>query len=72
MLRGLLPLTIRAHQAAGAHLYNDAVLLNSIGTTHMRLPQQWRVSRKMGRHHQYVLTFVKGDPRIATRMISRS
>lgn len=65
-LRGLAPLTIAAHEAAGAHLYNDAVLLNVIGTTAARLPRQWRASRKMGRIHQYVLTFIKGDPKAAT------
>lgn len=67
MVRGLAPLTIAAHEAAGAHLYNDAVLLNVLGTVPMRLGNQWRASRKMGRHHQYVLTFVKGDPKAATR-----
>lgn len=68
-LRGLVPLTIAAHEAAGARLYNDAVLMNSIGTTAMRLPQQWRASRKVGRIHQYVLTFVKGDAKKATRAL---
>ncbi|WKK26575.1 class I SAM-dependent methyltransferase [Streptomyces olivoreticuli] len=68
-IRGLIPLTIAAHERAGARLYNDAVLLNSIGTAAMRLPQQWRASRKMGRIHQYVLTFVKGDPRRATQSL---
>ncbi|MFD4797221.1 class I SAM-dependent methyltransferase [Streptomyces anulatus] len=65
-IRGLVPLTIAAHRAAGMHLHNDAVLLNVIGTAAMRLPAQWRVSRKMGRVHQYVLTFVKGDGKRAT------
>ncbi|WP_367129945.1 MULTISPECIES: hypothetical protein [Streptomyces] len=52
--------------AVGARLYNDAILVNTLGTVPMRLGAQWRASRKMGRHHQYVLTFVKGDPRKAT------
>ncbi|MFJ9816173.1 class I SAM-dependent methyltransferase [Streptomyces sp. NPDC101151] len=72
MLRGLVPLTVAAHASAGARLYNDAILHNPIGTAAMRLPQQWRASRKIGRHHQYVLTFVKGDPRAATRHIAQS
>lgn len=66
ILRGLVPLTIDAHRAAGAKLYNDAVLLNVIGSAAMRLRAQWNAGRKMGRHHQYVLTFVKGDPKAAT------
>ncbi|MDH6134643.1 16S rRNA G966 N2-methylase RsmD [Kitasatospora sp. MAA4] len=69
MVRGLVPLTIAAHERAGARLYNDAVLLNTIGTAAMRLPQQWRAARKMGRIHQYVLTFVKGDPKRATALL---
>lgn len=68
-VRGLAPLTIAAHEAAGVRLYNDAVLMNSIGTTAMRLPQQWRASRKIDRIHQYVLTFVKGDPKKATQAL---
>ncbi|KUL24604.1 hypothetical protein [Streptomyces regalis] len=65
-IRGLVPLTIAAHEAAGARLYNDAVLMNTLGTVPMRLGNQWRASRKMGRHHQHVLTFVKGDPKRST------
>ncbi|WP_425829327.1 class I SAM-dependent methyltransferase [Streptomyces fractus] len=68
-IRGLIPLTIAAHEAAGAKLYNDAVLMNTLGTVPLRLDNQWRASRKMGRHHQYVLTFVKGDPKRATARI---
>lgn len=66
VIRGLIPLTIAAHEAAGARLYNDAVLMNTLGTVPLRIGNQWRASRKMGRHHQYVLTFVKGDPKRAT------
>ncbi|MFG2183085.1 class I SAM-dependent methyltransferase [Streptomyces abikoensis] len=66
LMRGLVPLTIAAHEDAGARFYNDGILLNVIGTTAMRLGNQWRPSRKVGRHHQYVLTFVKGDPKRAT------
>lgn len=70
MLRGLVPLTIEAHEQVGARFYNDAVVLNVIGTAAARLPGQWRATRKFGCHHQYALTFVKGDPRAATRVIA--
>ncbi|QVJ00350.1 hypothetical protein KGD82_16445 [Nocardiopsis eucommiae] len=63
-------MTIAAHESVGARLYNDAILMNTLGTVPMRLGNQWRASRKMGRHHQYVLTFVKGDPKEATRAVS--
>lgn len=65
MIRGLAP-----HEVAGARLYNDAMLMNTLGTVPMRLGNQWRASRKIGRHHQYVLTFVKGDPKEAIRAAS--
>lgn len=65
-IRGIVPLTIEAHARAGAKLYNDAILQNVLGTVPLRVGNQWRASRKMGRHHQYVLTFVKGDPKKAT------
>lgn len=71
-IRGLIPLTIAAHEAAGARLYNDAILMNTLGTVPMRLGNQWRASRKMGRHHQYVLTFVKGDPKRATEHLRQA
>ncbi|MGW1762768.1 class I SAM-dependent methyltransferase [Streptomyces sp. NPDC002073] len=70
MLRNLISLTIKAHEDAGARHYNDAILVNTLGTLPMRLGQQWRASRKMGRHHQYVLTFVKGDPKRATARVA--
>jgi 16S rRNA G966 N2-methylase RsmD len=69
-IRGLVPLTIAAHEAAGMHLYNDQILQNVLGTVPLRVGNQWRASRKMGRHHQYVLTFVKGDAKKATRNIT--
>ncbi|PJN40737.1 chromosome partitioning protein ParB [Streptomyces sp. CB02959] len=72
MIRGLIPLTISAHEAAGASLYNDAVLMNTLGTVPLRIGNQWRASRKIGRHHQYVLTFVKGDPKSATAHITEA
>ncbi|MFI1799427.1 class I SAM-dependent methyltransferase [Streptomyces sp. NPDC020379] len=72
VLRGLVPLTIAAHEAAGARFYNDAILVNSLGSMPLRLGAQWRASRKHGRHHQYVLTFVKGDPRKAAAALTQS
>lgn len=69
-VRGLIPLTIAAHEKAGARLYNDAILMNVIATVALRVGNQWRASRKMGRHHQYVLTFVKGDPKKATQALT--
>lgn len=69
LVRGLVELTNDAHRAAGAHLYNDAVLAVPLASAPRRLPNQWRATRKMGRVHQYVLTFIKGDARKATQAI---
>lgn len=61
--------TIAAFQDCGARLYNEAVLINSVGTLAMRVTKQFDASRKMGKQHQNVLVFVKGDPKRATREI---
>ncbi|MFT4288141.1 hypothetical protein [Nocardioides sp.] len=64
---GLVPDTIRAFQDAGADLYNDHILLTPIGTAAVRTPKQFDASRKAGRVHEYLLVFVKGDARAATK-----
>lgn len=60
-LRNFVGDTIAACADAGLQLYNDAVLMNSIGTAALRAGRQFRGGRKLVRHHQSVLTFVKGD-----------
>lgn len=65
MVRGLVPDTISAFRRAGLALYNDAILLNQVGTMAMRAPRQFKASRKMGRIHQYVLVFAKGRPKLS-------
>lgn len=64
-LRGLPEQTTRAFVDAGAQLYNDAVLLTAIGSLAVRAPGSFKKSRKLGRTHQYVLVYAKGDPRAA-------
>jgi len=58
--------TIDAAQAAGLRLYNEAILVNMIGTGAMVAGSYMRSSRKMVKLHQNVLVFVKGDPKAAT------
>lgn len=58
--------TIGAAQAAGLRLYNEAILVNMIGTGAMVAGSYMRSSRKMVKLHQNVLVFVKGDPKAAT------
>ena len=62
--------TIQAFEDAGANLYNEAVLVTAVGSLPIRVTNQFENSRKMGKTHQNVLVFVKGDPKKATRAIS--
>lgn len=63
---GLIADTVNAFRDAGMPLYNEAILVNVVGTLALRVTRQFEVSRKMGRCHQHVLVFVKGDARAAT------
>lgn len=63
--------TVRAFERAGARLYNEAVLLTAIGSLPIRVGKQFDVSRKLGKTHQNVLVFCKGDPRKATAAIGK-
>lgn len=65
--RGFVPDTISAFKDAGMELYNEAVLLNSVGTAAMRCGKAFKASRKLTKIHQTVLVFVKGNPKAATQ-----
>lgn len=69
-LLGLMPDTVAAFEAAGLKYYNDNVLLTPIGTAAVRTPKQWTASRKAGRVHEYMLIFVKGDPKRAAKWLN--
>ncbi len=58
--------TIAAFEAAGTRLYNEAILVTAAGSLPIRAGRQFVVSRKLGKTHQNVLVFVKGDPKRAT------
>lgn len=60
--RGFIGDTVAAHRAAGLELYNDMVLVTAIGSLPLRVGKQFTGSRKVGKSHQNVLVFVKGDP----------
>lgn len=64
--RGFVGDTIAAFRDAGAQLYNEAILVTSAGSLPIRAGKAFEVSRKLGRTHQQVLVFVKGDARRAT------
>ena len=58
--------TVEAFEAAGARFYNEAILVTAVGSLPIRTGRQFTAARKLGRTHQSVLVFVKGDPRRAT------
>lgn len=58
--------TIAAFQDVGALLYNEAILVTAVGSLPIRVGKQFSAGRKLGKTHQNVLVFVKGDPRKAT------
>lgn len=69
MYRNFVSDTISAFQSAGAALYNEAILVTSVGSLPIRAGKQFEVARKLGKTHQNVLVFVKGDPRKATEAV---
>jgi DNA modification methylase len=62
-------LTIEAFQAAGARLYNEAILVTAVGSLPIRVGKQFSSARKLGKTHQNVLVFCKGDPRKAAEAV---
>lgn len=59
--RGLVPRTIHAFERVGLRFYNEAILVNSAGSLPLRATKAMEASRKLGRTHQNVLCFLKGD-----------
>lgn len=60
-LYGLVPGTVKAAGRAGLTYYNEAILVTMVGSLPLRVGRAFPVSRKLGRTHQTVLVFVKGD-----------
>lgn len=57
--------TVAAFEAAGLTYYGEAVLLTAIGSLPIRAARAFEVSRKLGKTHQNILIFCKGDPKKA-------
>ena len=62
---GFVPDTIRAFQAAGLSYYNEAILVTSAGSLPIRAGRQFRAGRKLGKTHQNILVFCKGNSKKA-------
>jgi len=68
--RGLEHDAVRSFQKAGLHFYNDAIILDPVGSAAVRAARIFLGGRKLTRMHQHLLIFVKGDPKRATQAIS--
>jgi DNA modification methylase len=55
--------TISAFKDAGMMLYNEIILVNTVGSLAIRVGRQFAGYRKVGKMHQNVLVFYKGDPK---------
>ena len=59
---GFVPDTIKIlRDDCGLKYYNEIILENAIGSLPIRAPKYFIQSRKIGRHHQNILVFYKGD-----------
>lgn len=64
---GFVPDTIRAFEQAGLSFYNEAILITPCGSLPLRAGRPFELSRKLGKTHQNILIFVKGDPTAAAQ-----
>lgn len=53
--------TINAFRDAGLTYYNEMILVNTAGSLPLRAAKQFNASRKIGKQHQNVLVFYKGN-----------
>jgi len=63
---GFVPDTIRAFEDAGLTYYNEIILVTAAGSLPIRAGKQFSSTRKVGKTHQNILVFCKGDPKKAT------
>jgi DNA modification methylase len=59
---GLVPKIIQIMCDAGFHYYNEIILNTPVGNLMMRAGRYMNQNRKIGKNHQNVLVFYKGNP----------
>jgi len=57
--------TIKAFKNAGMKYYNEMILVTAVSNLPIRAGRQFQSSRKIGKTHQNVLVFLKGDSKKA-------
>ncbi len=58
--------TVQAFRDAGLAYYNEAILVTAVGSLPIRAGKQFSSGRKLGKTHQNILVFVKGDGKRAS------
>jgi len=69
MYRNFVGDTITLARDVGLKYYNHAALVTPVGSLPLRVGRQFDAGRKLGKHHQDMLVFVKGDPFRATSAV---
>jgi hypothetical protein len=59
---GLVPDTVKAFEDTGVRFYNEMILVTQIASKALTVAEGFVKSRKIGKIHQNILVFVKGDP----------
>lgn len=72
LYRGFVPFTLAACVQAGLGYYNEAILVTAVGSLPIRTGKQFDAGRKMGKTHQNILLFVKGDWRKAMEAMQKA
>lgn len=57
--------TVQAFRSAGLDYCNEAILITMVGSLPIRAAKQFSSSRKLGKTHQNILVFCKGDQKKA-------
>lgn len=71
IMRDFVSDTVAAFKEQRLDLYNEAVLVTCAGSLPMRAGGQFAASRKLGKTHQNLLVFVRGNPELAAAAVSR-
>ena len=66
--RGFVPDTIKAFKDAGASFYNEAILVTPTGALAITSGRTFAAGRKLGKNHQNVLVFAKGNAKHAAQL----
>ncbi len=64
--------TVEAFKAAGLHYYNEAILVTCVANTSLTTSRNFPIGRKLGKTHQNILVFVKGDGKKAAKRCGES